>query len=175
MRNAAYALITLSFLAASYVSVLDVRTVSWPQLVGALLPGVVGLVLVRVARASEASDETRREAGLQKLRESLALVVERTDALWDERNEVFAYDYKDRIDADLVGPLGDFVEARESMIDAFGLQAYADVMSDFAAGERCINRVWSASVDGYIDEIKTYLERARDQFRDAKERLDSLS
>ena len=52
------------------------------------------------------------------------------------------------------------------MIHVFGLQNYADVMSNFAAGERYINRVWSASTDGYEDEVRHYLQRARDQFRE---------
>jgi hypothetical protein len=49
----------------------------------------------------------------------------------------------------------------------FGLQGYADIMSAFAAGERYINRVWSASTDGYVDEVLSYLDRATRQFRDA--------
>jgi hypothetical protein len=40
-------------------------------------------------------------------------------------------------------------------------------MSNFAAGERYINRVWSASTDGYVDEVILYLGRAREQFREA--------
>lgn len=54
------------------------------------------------------------------------------------------------------------------MQHVFGLQNYADVMSAFAAGERYVNRVWSASTDGYVDEVRTYLIRATDQFRDAR-------
>ena len=50
------------------------------------------------------------------------------------------------------------------MIHVFGIQNYADVMSNFAAGERYINRVWSASTDGYVDEVREYLERAHRQF-----------
>jgi hypothetical protein len=50
----------------------------------------------------------------------------------------------------------------------FGLQGYADVMSAFAAGERYINRVWSASTDGYVDEVHSYLERATQQIREAR-------
>lgn len=50
----------------------------------------------------------------------------------------------------------------------FGLQNYADVMSAFAAGERYINRVWSASTDGYVDEVCAYLERATQQFREVR-------
>ncbi len=34
-----------------------------------------------------------------------------------------------------------FVDARDSMKHLFGIQAFADIMSSFAAGERYINRV----------------------------------
>lgn len=173
MRRAAYALIALSFLASAYVAVLDVREVDWPLLVGALAPGVLGLVLVRVAKAQEAGDVQRRTASLQKLETSMGEIVRLVDALWDEREEVGAYDFKDRIDAELVGPIGEFVEAREAMIDAFGLQAYADVMSEFASAERFLNRAWSASTDGYIDEVTRSLERSREQFHSAAQKYES--
>ena len=42
-----------------------------------------------------------------------------------------------------------------SMVHLFGLQTYADIMSEFAAGERYINRVWSASADEYDNEAET--------------------
>ena len=66
-----------------------------------------------------------------------------------------------------------FAEARESMKHLFGLQHYADIMSSFAAGERYINRVWSASTDGYIDEVMMYVEKSYDQFQHAKEEFDT--
>ena len=101
MRQLAYLLITVAFLAASYVAVLDERSVQWPLMIGALVPGVVGLVLVRVARAREAGDLEKRSASLDKLTIALDEIVDRTDALWDQRDSVFAYDFKDRVDADL--------------------------------------------------------------------------
>ena len=66
-----------------------------------------------------------------------------------------------------------FVDNRESISHAFGLQAYANVMTHFAAGERYLNRCWSASTDGYVDEIHDYLSRARQQFGQALELLRS--
>ena len=57
------------------------------------------------------------------------------------------------------------------MVHLFGLQVYADVMSAFAAGERYVNRVWSASADGYRHEAITYLHKAATQFRDANRQL----
>jgi hypothetical protein len=47
-------------------------------------------------------------------------------------------------------------------------------MSNFAAGERYINRVWSASTDGYVDEVNLYLDRALRQFREAHEHYHGL-
>ena len=60
---------------------------------------------------------------------------------------------------------------RESIGHAYGLQSYADVMTHFATAERYLNRCWSASTDGYIDEVHTYLTRARDQFTQALDLL----
>ncbi|MGB5626604.1 MAG: hypothetical protein WBM61_12775, partial [Woeseiaceae bacterium] len=51
------------------------------------------------------------------------------------------------------------------------LQTYADIMSSFAAGERYINRVWSASADGYDEEATAYLKKAAAQFVEAEELL----
>jgi hypothetical protein len=68
-----------------------------------------------------------------------------------------------------------FVDARESMVHLFGLQAYADIMSHFAAGERYINRVWSSSADGYDVEAARYLGKAEEQFADAQKQLNEAA
>jgi hypothetical protein len=57
------------------------------------------------------------------------------------------------------------------MVHLFGLQTYADIMSHFAAGERYINRVWSASADGYDEEAESYLVKASEQFAIAQDQL----
>jgi hypothetical protein len=44
-------------------------------------------------------------------------------------------------------------------------------MNHFAAGERYLNRVWSASVDGYVDECRAYIGHAREQFHVAWDKL----
>jgi len=45
----------------------------------------------------------------------------------------------------------------------------------FAAGERYVNRVWSASADGYRSESLTYLNKAAGQFRDASRQLSAAA
>jgi hypothetical protein len=57
---------------------------------------------------------------------------------------------------------------------AYGLPGFAAVMGPYAGGERYLNRVWSASADGYVDEVEDYLGRALEQFHLASEALRSL-
>lgn len=90
------------------------------------------------------------------------------------KGELDVYDVHRRIDELVPDHLTRFVEARSSIANAFGLQGYADVMSHFAAGERYLNRVWSASADGYIDEVRGYLGRAEAQFVEARDLLRRL-
>jgi len=55
----------------------------------------------------------------------------------------------------------------------FGLPAYAGIMTEFATAERSINRAWSASADGYIDEVWLSLDRAQRRMHRAKELFDA--
>ena len=47
-------------------------------------------------------------------------------------------------------------------------------MNYFATAERYLNRVWSASTDGYIDEIMEYMERSEQEFKEALAALRGL-
>ncbi len=80
-----------------------------------------------------------------------------------------------RIDELFSNDLAIFVQARESISHLYGLQAYADIMSYFASGERYLNRIWSASADGYIDEVNIYLDKAQQQFADALAKVRRLT
>jgi hypothetical protein len=105
---------------------------------------------------------------LQILDNSLGKILENLETLNADSANLPVYEARFEIDRLLRKDLNDFANARESMQHIFGLQGYADVMSAFAAGERYINRVWSASTDGYVDEVRSYLERATLQFREAR-------
>jgi hypothetical protein len=65
--------------------------------------------------------------------------------------------------------INDFVEAREAIIARYGLAKYAEMMDNFALGERALNRAWCASADGYIDELHICLERAEVRLRAARD------
>ena len=91
-------------------------------------------------------------------------IVVNVQALNGEGKEIDPYAMHGRIDELFVEDLNVFADNRKQLIQAYDLQTYAEVMNEFAAGERYLNRVWSASVDGYIDEIVTYIGKAREQF-----------
>jgi hypothetical protein len=100
---------------------------------------------------------------------SLESIVTKVRRLDDGKTEIDVYDLRHRIDEEFPDDLDAFVQARQSIAHSYGLQAYADVMNPFAAGERYLNRVWSASADGYIDEAHAYATKAREQFESTLE------
>lgn len=155
----------------SYFSVLDTEEVQWGLAGTGLLIGVMGVVMVQVATRSQSSATETLRTNIGKLEESLTSIVEKIKALDADKESIHVYDVHHRIDDDFMADLDVFVENRESMGHAYGLQSYADVMTHFATGERYLNRCWSASTDGYIDEVHAYLTRAKDQFIQALDLL----
>ncbi len=174
MRRLGYLLITAAFLYGAYLLVLDERLVSWPPYLLGFAVGALGVALVRIAQHLEATHEDRQSANIESLRSSLSHVVDEIERLEAEKNTINVYDLRIRIDERLRADLDTFAEARQVLSHLYGLRAYADVMSPFAAGERYLNRVWSASTDGYVDEAHAYITHARDQLVDARERLEAL-
>ena len=166
-KSIALVLIMLAFLGGSFVSVLDPVEVNWMWLAPILLAGSVGLYLFRRASHSEARADHRLTGDMDTLENSLANIARNLDTLCEGKENLPVYEARFEIDRRFREDLNRFAEARETMIHVFGIQGYANVMSAFAAGERYINRVWSASTDGYLEEVNRYLEKARNQFIDA--------
>jgi hypothetical protein len=167
MRKLGMILMGLGFLIAAFVSTRQADTVAWGPYALAALVGAAGVVLLRKTAGERATRAETVRANLATLEGSLARVVERVAALLGERTRLSAYDVHGRIDADLVVDLAAFADARESMIHGIGLQEYANVMDHFARGERLVNRAWSASADGYGDEVWSCLRSAESEFREA--------
>lgn len=159
--------IMASFLAGAFISVLDPAQVNWNLFAPVLAVGIVALFVYRKAHHVEARASHRLSGNLQILQDSLANILGNLETLNNDSDNLPVYEARFEIDRLLREDLNNFANARESMKHVFGLQHYADVMSAFAAGERYINRVWSASTDGYVDEVRNYLERATQQFREA--------
>ncbi len=174
MKVLCYLLITGGFLGGAFVAVLETEQVGWGGFLAALAVGAAGVALVRLITRQAAREEDTLAANIQSIHQSLAKVVENITALDKEKASINPYDLRHRIDELFPEDLTTFVDARESIGHVYGLQAYADVMSIFSSGERHLNRVWSASADGYIHECHTYIEKAREQFAAAREQLNAL-
>jgi len=157
-------LVMASFLAGSFLAVLDPRQVDWNLMTPVLVIGIIGLIMYRKAEHGETRAGHRLARNIETLGTSLDNILANLNMLDASDTELPVYETRFEIDRLFRDDLNKFAEARESMIHVFGIQNYADVMSNFAAGERYINRVWSASTDGYVDEVRMYLERARNQF-----------
>jgi hypothetical protein len=168
MKALGYGLITLGFLTAAFFAVQSAGIEVGAYLVGLAL-GATGVATVRVATHRAARTHELVAANIETISASLRALVERADTLWAERESVDVYDLRHRIDELFPPHLDAFVQARETLKVSYGLQAYADVMNPFSAGERYLNRVWSASTDGWIDEAHEYLGRAREQLTEARE------
>jgi ElaB/YqjD/DUF883 family membrane-anchored ribosome-binding protein len=170
MKSLGFLLLVAGFLAGAYATALDVDAVDWTIFGVAAAAGIVGIFLVKRADSAHAQSETVLETNRNELRESLDNVVRDLQHMTEtaqQQGEALRAEIDNRLREDLRR----FADARESMVHLYGLQIYADIMSSFAAGERYINRVWSASVDGYDKEAETYLGKAARQFADAQQQL----
>ena len=172
MRTLGLALITVGFLGGALFAVLD-REVRWGGFVPFLVAGVAGVILAQVAIRRAAREVTRVEADFQTLEVRLRRIVQDVTALDEAKATTDVYDLSGRIDQGLPTEILAFVDARRTLGTAWGPQVYADVMSHFAAGERYLNRVWSTSVDGYVDEAHASLSRAREEFALALETFEA--
>lgn len=173
MKPIGYSLLIFGFLAGAYSTALDVNTTQWALFLPSAFASAVGLlILKRQARGEEKSPRVLT-ANKAELRESIANIVSALDGMVRERERISTDELRHEIDRRLRDDLRRFTDARQSMVHLFGIQTYADIMSEFAAGERNVNRVWSASTDGYRGEAETYLDRATDRFRDAKRQLET--
>ncbi|MCJ7591874.1 MAG: hypothetical protein MUO51_11045 [Woeseiaceae bacterium] len=170
MKNLGYFLVAAGFLGGAFATSLGVQNVNWPLFVVTSTAAIIGLVIYKRQVGALARSEEVLEVNRVELRESIANIVEDLRDI-NEGELTRGAVLRDRIDLKLREDLRRFADARGSMVHLFGLQTYADIMSHFATGERYINRVWSASADGYDDEADAYLKRAAGQFDAAKQQL----
>jgi hypothetical protein len=168
IKTIALLAITLAFLAGAFIAVLDPIQINWNWYIPVLVSGLLALYIYRKAHHGEARASHRISGNLQTLETCLANILANLEKINSDSANLPVYEARFEIDRMLREDLNKFANARESMQHVFGLQGYADVMSSFAAGERYINRVWSASTDGYVDEVLDYLDRATRQFREAR-------
>lgn len=168
-------MIVIGFIAGALLSVVDELEVQWGFFVCVLIVGAIGVVLVQSGKRQHTKSEEKLTSNIQNIQASLSRIAENITQLNAAKDSINTYDMRGRIDELFSDDLAVFVQARESISHLYGLQAYADIMSYFASGERYLNRIWSASADGYIDEVNIYLDKAQQQFADALAKVRRLT
>lgn len=160
-------------LAATFFSVVRLDGVPWKEFSFGLGAALIGALLVR-------STDEKRGGGMlilnvQIIRSSLTMLSAKLRNLDPAKRErLGVFEIRHFIDRHLLHDLHRFLGARETLIYKHGLSDYARVMDAFAAGERALNRAWSASADGYVDEVNECLERARGRFEEALALVEEL-
>ena len=167
-------MVTIGFIAAALASVVDENVVRWLWYVPALIVGAAGVAAIRINEARHSKTEHHVASRIETVEGCLERIASNIKKLNAEKQSINTYDMRHRIDELFVEDLEMFVDARESIAHRYGLAAYGEIMSAFAAGERYLNRVWSASADGYIDEVNAYLDKAQLQFAESLEKIHQL-
>jgi hypothetical protein len=173
MKKIGYIIITIGFLAGSLAAVISEEGVYWGYFILSILVGAAGIAFVHFGQRKESRAEDKLASNIQAIEDSLSRIVGNITQLDSQKQSIDTYDMRHKIDELFLNDLAIFVDARRSISHIFGLVAYGEIMSSFAAGERYLNRVWSASADGYIDEVNTYIEKSREQFTDCLAKVQS--
>jgi hypothetical protein len=174
MGKVGFILTTVGFLAGAFLASLDPREINWAAFVPALILGAVGVWLIKRSQQAHARSDETLASNRADIEESLDRIIANLEEVAADGDAIPPWNLRFEIDHRFREDLNSFVEARQSLSHLYGLQAYADIMSAFAAGERYLNRVWSASADGYVAEAREYIGRSLEQFRDAKAKLDAV-
>jgi hypothetical protein len=146
-------------------------TICWPAYCVALLVAVAGVFLLRSTKRTARLGSEKHVDDVEEMAAALERLLQQLQDWQTEQGKLSVHDAHRQIDNRLTDDLALFSELRESLIDAFGLQQYARIMTEFALAERAINRMWSASADGYVDEVNSCLKRAGAHLEAAIERL----
>lgn len=173
-KQIGYSMIALSFLGGAFITSLDVNMVDWHTFLPTLIFGVLGVTIVKNALKREAHSDGVLSTNLGIIESSINRIVDNLVVLNNEKKSIPTYEVRFEIDKTFREDLNLFADSRRSLGHRYGLQPYAEVMSSFAAGERYLNRVWSASADSYIDEVMLYLDKAQEQFIDARDKLKTI-
>ncbi len=175
MKTVGFALLIAGFLAAAYSTALDTQLTNWSYFIPAAIGAIAGVFILKRQSRGEARSEHVLTANRAELGQSLSNIINGLESINSNSESLSTLELRETIDEKLRDDLRRFADARETLIHLYGLQTYADIMSDFAAGERYVNRVWSAAADDYQAEAWTYVGKALDRFREATGRLEAAS
>jgi hypothetical protein len=144
-------------------------TVNWTWYGLSLVVGVIGVVLLRRSSKSSITESARVSEEYAILTGSLAELRQRIGELKTNLQKLDPHDVVEFIDEKCAEPFSDFADARNALIQRFGLPAFAEIMTQFASGERYLNRAWSAAADGYMHEASDSINRSHAHITRASE------
>lgn len=148
---------------------------TWPVAVaGAILAAIgVGLWRLQVRKALEAvkSGETATDGpnAAQLLTDMQAPMAELTESA----GAMDATALEAKVDELMEAWVLPFAEARQQIIDRFGMATGAEILVTVAYGERMLNRVWSAAADGHLPEARACVPEATDALAEAARLLEA--
>jgi hypothetical protein len=177
MRPSGHVILWIGFLSAAYWSVHHLEnsddkwsTIPWTLYGASMAVGIVGIVLLRLADRRVHADHRQTDAEFSVVQRTLTALAGTVHQLSSNRQQSPSEVLR-RIDLECVPKFAEFADARQALTKRFGLQEYADVMTEFAAAERYVNRSWSAAVDGYVDEVAASLDKADRHLQNAQQLL----
>lgn len=173
MKQAGYFLLAVGFLAGAFMTVQEENRINWFTYAPCAAAMLAGLIFVQISRAQTDAHAGRSEGNLQTMQTSLSSLVVKLEALQSGREDSQVDQIRHTIDNEFMEDLNNFVEVRETLIHRFGMQHYAELMSAFARSERLINRAWSASADGYVEEVWKSLDEAHLEMTEARDLLET--
>ena len=147
MKNFGTILVALGFLGGAFATSLDVQNVNWTIFIAMAAAAITGLVIYKMQIGALARSEEVLELNRVELRESISNIVADLDDLNSGELTQGAV-LRDRIDLKLREDLRRFADARESMVHLFGLQTYADIMSN--CGGRALHQSGLVGVSGWL-------------------------
>ncbi|RMF38832.1 MAG: hypothetical protein D6753_15150 [Planctomycetota bacterium] len=149
------------FIAGALVSVQNVeiesapwKTVRWGYYAFAIGVGTAGVGLLRWEKRRHRVAAAADQAGIDAVHAWLNQACQRVSELADKLDDMTCEQVLDYIDHQCVPVMIEFADNRTVIAHRFGTRAFAAIMTEFASGERYLNRAWSAAADGYVDEVE---------------------
>lgn len=146
-------------------------TIAWPWYGFAMMMGIVGVVIFRSTKPTGVIVDGSSRDGYTVLTESLNSLIKNIGLLKDRFEQMIPEEVVEFIDDQCALHFSDFADARHALVQRYGLTGFAEIMSDFALGERLINRAWCASADGYMEEADQSIAKALQHLKSAQDIL----
>jgi len=167
VKKIGFLLLIGGFLVAAYLMTLDIVSVSWVMYSVAAFAAITAVVIIKRHERGTAKSAIVLSANRAELADSVQKIGSNLEDMTEKGDAITTVSLREVIDTRLRDDLRRFADAQETLIHLFGLQMYAALMRKFVAGERYVQRLWSASADGYDAKARTYLGKGTTQFRDA--------